>query len=126
MKISCFVFYSSQIIETTATGAVDLEASKRRLRRLASDTEEAAEYEILLDLRGVSGELPLAAMYELAHERGRIDPPFGERIAILFEGDEHDGAVAPERPGSDSGYQVAHFVDFEAAMTWLSTSDDRE
>ena len=120
MKISCLVFYSNDIIRAAATGEVDLERSKQRLRTLASDSEEAGEYKILLDLREARCKVTLSDMYELAKVLGRIDPPFGERIAILC--DMSDQAVDVEISSRDSGFQVAHFVGFEAAMNWLCRS----
>ena len=120
MKITCFAFYSEQIIKTTATGAVDLEASKQRLRKLAAECE-SIDCGVLLDLRRATSKLTLADMYELAGELGRMDPPCDERIAILFDGDERDLAVDKEMSSSRKGLQLSHFVEFEDAMSWLNS-----
>ena len=120
MKTTCFVIYGKDIVRATQTGEVDLEASKNRLRELALDAEPA-QCEILLDFRWAAGTLALLDMYELAQELGRINPLFDEKIAILFDEDEHH--QAREMSTEESGFHVAHFVDFEAATQWLGSSN---
>ena len=120
MKITCFAFYSEQIIKTTTTGEVDLEASKQRLRKLAAECE-SIDCGVLLDLRRATSKLTLIDMYELAQELGRMDPPCDQRIAILFSGDERDLAVDKEMSSSRKGLQLSHFVEFEDAMSWLNS-----
>ncbi len=50
-----------------------------------------------------------------------MDPPCDERIAILFAGDERDLAADKEMATPRKGLQIAHFVEFEDAMSWLNS-----
>ena len=122
MESSCFAFYGEQIIQTTPAGDMDLEASKATLRKLASETTIDA-CEILLDLRRSPCRMTLGQVYALARELGNVDPPYNERIAILFDPSQCDQMTGPEVTAPTPGFTVAHFGVFEEAMRWLNTSD---
>ncbi len=122
MGESCFTFYGEQIIQTTPAGNMDLESSKATLRKLASETTVDACM-ILLDLRWSPCRMTLDQMYALARALGNIDPPYNERIAILFDPSQCDQKTEPEVMAPTPGFTVAHFGVFEKAMRWLNTSD---
>ena len=122
MESSCFTFYGEQIIQTTPAGDMDLEASKATLRKLASETTVDG-CGILLDLRRSPCRMTLGQMYALARELGNIDPPYNERIAILFDPSRCDQKTEPEVMVPTPGFTVAHFGVFEKAMRWFNTSD---
>lgn len=122
MISSCYTFYGEQIIQTTPAGDVNLEASKARLRKLASETTGDG-CGILLDLRWSPRRVALDQMYALARTLGSIDPPYNARIAILFDPSRSDQMPRREVTVPTPGFTVAHFGVFEEAMRWLNTSD---
>ena len=122
MESSCFTFYGEPIIQTTPAGDMDLEASKATLRKLASETTVDG-CGILLDLRRSPCRMTLGQMYALARALGTIDPPYNERIAILFDPSHCDQKTEPEVTAPTPGFTVAHFGVFEEAMRWLNTRD---
>ncbi len=122
MESSCFAFYGEQIIQTTPAGDMDLEASKATLRKLAAETPVDA-CGILLDLRWSPCRMTLDQMYALARALGTIDPPYNERIAVLFDPSRCDPMPGPEMMAPTPGFTVAHFGVFEEAMRWLNTSE---
>ncbi len=122
MESSCYTFYGEPIIQTTPAGDMDLEASKATLRKLASETTVDG-CGILLDLRRSPCRMILDQMYVLARELGNIDPPYNERIAILFDPSQCHQKTEPEVMVPTPGFTVAHFGVFEKAMRWLNTSD---
>ena len=67
--------------------------------------------------------MTLGQMYALARALGTIDPPYNERIAILFDPSQCDQKTEPEVTAPTPGFTVAHFGVFEEAMRWLNTSD---
>lgn len=91
-------------------------------QKLASETTVDG-WGILLDLRGSPCRMTLGQMYALARELGNIDPPYNERIAMMFDPSRCDQVTGPEVTAPTLGFTVAHFGVFEKAMRWLNTSD---
>ena len=112
----CLVFFSHEIIRTTPDGALDLDATKHRLRKMTT-ADEPIVCEVLFDLREPPCPLPRHALDELAREMGRIDHVFIGKIALLYDAAKRDPTV---ETSPDGRYQTAHFIDFDDAMHWLT------
>ena len=122
MKFSCFAFYGEHIIRITPDGDLDLDASIMMLRKLASESA-VDDCGILLDLRWVQCRMTLDQMYVLAITLGSIDPPYNERIAILYDLSQCEQKVRPELKAPATGFTVAHFDDFEEAFRLMASGE---
>jgi len=111
------------LITMTASGAIDLAASKEALRNLAASPEFDAHYEVLLDMRSIRCTLSVTDVYEIAGYMTTPDTalPAHKRIAVLVSGREAlDYAHFLEVCATNRGVKVAAFEDHEKAREWLA------
>ena len=120
MTIAHKIIHARDFIKTTASGELDLARSRDILRRIAEENKPPADYDILLDLRGVTNELADDDFYQLEDALCEHREAFQNKLAVLHSGRRSDRAQYMEDAWRSRGYDVAHFTDFEMAMNWLS------
>src|SRR5687768_496007 len=79
---------SNDMIIMTASGPVDLAASKAALKVLADDPEFLSSYEVLLDWRKIDFTMSLTDIFEIATylANPKTALPTRKKIAILVSG----------------------------------------
>ena len=113
------------LIVQTASGTVDLEASKAAFKRLAEDPEFLPGYEVLLDWRDVDCEMTVSDVFELAKYLSDLGTklPTRKKIAILVSGARaFDHAKFLELCTGNRGVVLAAFEDYDKADAWLNAS----
>ena len=120
MTIAHKIIHAQDFIKTTASGELDLHRSRDILRRIAEENKPPSDYDILLDLRGVTNELADDDFYQLEDALCEHREAFQNKLAVLHSGRRIDRAQYMEDAWRSRGYNVAHFTNFEKAMNWLS------
>jgi hypothetical protein len=123
MSTTIHVIQPSDFLRATPDGHVDLAAAERLLSDIAEKARDIEDFNVLIDLRAVSGGLLTAS--ELWHLAGKFarHPHIGRRkTAILSPGDRFDNArffalCAAVR--GENGANVQPFRSYEDAMEWL-------
>ena len=80
MKTRYKIINGKDFIKARPTGEIDLEQSKKLLVQLAAMANPPADYEILIDVREMYGNLNYADMWELVAELGRVWAEKGKLI----------------------------------------------
>ena len=125
MKTRYKIINGKDFIKARPTGEIDLEQSKKLLVQLAAMASPPADYEILIDVREMYGNLNYADMWELVAELGRHPEAFRNKVAILARDDlQFDKVSFMELCAKNRGFKVAAFTDFEKTINWLQSSSD--
>ncbi len=120
MTIAHKIIHAQDFIKTTATGELDLDRSKKILHRIAEESGSTGEYDILLDVRDTTNIMTDAEFQELEGALCIHREAFQNKLAVLHSGKRLDRADYLEQAWRSRGYNVAHFIEYEAAMEWLN------
>jgi hypothetical protein len=124
MDVQLRVIHASDFLRACPTGELDLEASKQLLRQIAAANKPPADRDILLDVRGATGDkLELSQMSELIKVMVENLASFQRKMAVLIAPDApgHRAALM-EQLADNRGFNFEVFRDFEQAMIWLMSS----
>ena len=116
---------SRHLIVMTASGTVDLAASKAALKTLAEDPQFLSSYEVLLDWRDIDCTMSVTDVYEIASYLAHPDTelPTHKKIAILVSGSHaFDHAKFLEVCATNRGVHLFAFEDYDKASQWLQTT----
>lgn len=117
------VFPLKHLIVVDAKGALDLQASRAMLTKVAADPQFDSMTEVLLDLRDVDCHMSTLDIYKLASLMAGPDPalPTRKKIAVLVGGRaQFDHAAFLQMCIANSGVHLAAFIDYDAANDWLN------
>jgi hypothetical protein len=123
MKTQNKAYPIKQLIVMTATGTLDLDASKAALKSLSADPDFNVRCEVLLDLRDVECFMSEFELFELAKHMTFPDLalPTLKRIALLVDGQvAFNHAHFLELCTQSRGLNVHAFEDYETANEWLN------
>lgn len=113
------------LIIMTASGTVDLDASKAALKSLAEDPEFLPGYEVLLDWRDIECKMSVTDVFEIAKYLANPATalPTHKKIAILVSGGlAFDRAKFLESCATNRGVTLFAFEDYDKANAWLETT----
>jgi hypothetical protein len=125
MDLNIRIIHARDFLKTTPTFQVDLETSKQFILNLARENAAPRQYDLLIDLRGTTGNLSLPDVTEVV--KVVIDHPdsFRSKIAILTTpGIKFENAQFGALYASNRGFQMAAFTDFEETINWLTASSE--
>jgi hypothetical protein len=123
MKTQNKAFPLKHLIVMTATGTLDLIASKAALKSLVADPTFDARCEVLLDLRDIKCAMSATDIFELAVHMASPNPalPTYKKIALLVAGHlAFDHAHFLEMCAGNRGLKMCAFEDYEDADGWLN------
>ncbi len=122
------IIRAREFIRLGAHGQYDLEASKAVLAQLAGACWKRGINQALLDLRALRpGPKPvfspndLVTLVKTFHEIGFTRQ---QRLAVLYSSDPHRRASLFASIAKLRGWNVQAFDNFEAAVIWLSGTED--
>ena len=116
-------FPLKHLIVMTATGTLDLVASKAALKSIVADSNFDARCKVLLDLRDIDCAMSVTDIYELAVHMAAPNPalPTNKKIALLVAGHAaFDHARFLEMCAGNRGLKMRAFEDYETADQWLN------
>lgn len=123
MKTRNKAYPLKHLMVMTATGTLDLAASKAALKSLTADPGFDSRSEVLLDLRDVECAMSVTDIYELAVHMASPDPalPTYKKIALLVAGHAaFDHAKFLEMCAGNRGLKLGAFADYAIADDWLN------
>ena len=121
------IINAKDFIRARPSGEIDLEQSKKILIELSCLAKPPADYDILIDVREVYGNLTLIDMCELVFELCKHRQAFRNKIALLVRDDiQALNASMLELYAKDRGFNTKVFTDFEETVEWLHGSFDSE
>src|SRR6478609_3340898 len=125
MSTNVRVVQPSEFLRVRADGRVDLDMAKAMLERVAAAAAPLDEYEVLIDIRDVVGQLTPGEVCELAGSLDQFNSTFLRKTAVLCPRERFDntrlfGLLA----GSHGFRRIRAFLSFEDAMEWLLSTED--
>jgi hypothetical protein len=125
MDLNLRLIHAKDFLQTTPTGEIDLETSKRFILELAREHQSPSQYDVLIDTRQTTGRLTLFDMVEMINVMIEHRESFRSKAAILTSPGPHfDHAKFMELYANNRGFRIGAFDDFEEAMNWLMTSTE--
>lgn len=121
------IINAKEFIKARPSGEIDLEQSKKILVELACLAKPPVDYDILIDVREVYGNLTLTDMCEFVFELCKHRQSFSNKVALLVRDDiQALNASMLELYAKDRGFDTKVFTDFEETVEWLHGSVDSE
>jgi hypothetical protein len=125
MDLNIRIIHARDFLKTTPTFQVDMETSKQFFLKLARENAPPRRYDLLIDLRGTTGELSLTEITEVVKVLIEHRDSFRLKIAILITpGVRFEKAKFAALYANNRGFQVAAFTDFEETINWMMTSSE--
>lgn len=125
MPTNVKVIRHSDFLRARPDGQADLEAGKAMLAEIAAAAVSLDQFEVLIDMRNVSGTLSPSDLYELASSLLRYRDTFMHKTAVLCPRERFDhvrffGLIA----ASHGFMRIRAFLSYEDAMEWLLAPPD--
>ena|SRR6478609_12031722 len=125
MSTNVRVIRHSDFLRARADGRADLEMAKSLLAGVAAAAAPLDEYEVLIDVRDMVGQLTPDELYELAGSLDQYRSTFLRKTAVLCPRERFDntrlfGLLA----GSHGFRRIRAFLSYEDAMEWLLSTED--
>jgi hypothetical protein len=124
MPTNVKVIHQSEFVRARPDGSVDLETAERLLADIARASLQLDEFEVLVDLRNISGTLKPEEVWQLAARLIRYRDTFLRKTAILCPIERFDrGRLFALLAASHGFHRVKAFVAYEDAMEWLMSGE---
>ena len=123
MANSIKIYNIKDFIKKTVSGEIDYSKSIAIVQELAYAANFHPDHNILVDMRSTTlGKVNLSTLLQLTFELGYYKSCFKNKIANLIPDDPERIRIAEQfKLCLDySGFQYEIFVDYEAAIEWLS------
>jgi hypothetical protein len=119
MPVDIRIIHTRDFLKTTATGTLDLAASRKLLLEIVSLVERAGEYQVLIDLRQAEPRLSASDIFDLGVAVASEPAVRQSKIALLSLMEDEEKAHYMETVSRNRGAQLKAFKDYEQAITWL-------
>jgi hypothetical protein len=125
MSTNVRVIHHSDFLRVRADGRADMDMAKSMLARVAATADTLDEYEILIDVRDVVGQLTPDEVYELAGSLDQFRGTFLRKTAVLCPRERFDNAKLFSLIAGSHGFRhIRAFLTYEDAMEWLLAAWD--
>jgi len=118
MDLNLRQIHAKDFLETTPTGELDLETSKRLILKLALENRSPGQYKVLIDTRQTTGRLTFFDMAEMVNVMIEHRESFWSKVAVITShGSQFEHAKFTELYANNRGFQIGAFDDFLASPT---------
>ena len=125
MSANVCVIHHSDFLRVRADGRADMDTAKSLLAQVAATAASLDEYQILIDIRDVVGQLMPDEACELAASLDQFRGTFLRKTAVLCPRERFDNAkLFTLLAGSHGFRRVRAFLNYEDAMEWLLAPGD--
>jgi hypothetical protein len=125
MSTNVHVIHPSDFLRARSDGRVDLDMAKSLLAKVAEAAAPLVEYDVLIDIRDVVGQLTPDEIYELAGFLEQFRTAFLRKTAVLCPRERFDNAKLFSLLAGSRGFRhFRAFLSYEDAMEWLLASGD--
>ena len=122
MPANVKVIRAREFVRAKADGEANLESAGQLLREIAQAGRGLEDFEVIVDIREVSGRLSAADIWSLAEMLARLRDSFARRTAILCPIERFDHARFFALCAENKGFNIQAFTSYEDAMEWLIAS----
>ena len=117
---------ATEFMEVTPDGLINLATSRQLLADIIKADQPPADFEMLVDFRNTYSDLSLPSIYQLAAELFLHGEVFRRKVALLvLPGVNFDRACFFETCSCGLGFSIGAFTDYECAMRWLLSEENR-
>lgn len=120
MTIAHKIITAKDFIETTATGELDLNASRKIFTRLAQALQGTGDVNILIDVREAYSEISQAEIQQVVGEMLQQLAGFRDKIAIVHSNRRPEDAQRAKQALRAAGLELEMFTDYGKAIEWLN------
>jgi hypothetical protein len=125
MSTNVRVIQPLDFLRVRADGRVDLEMARALLAKVAAAAAPLDEYEVLIDIRNVVGQLTPDEVSELAGSLDQFHSTFLRKTAVLCPRERFDNARFFSLLAGSHGFRrIRAFLSYEDAMEWLLAAED--
>jgi hypothetical protein len=125
MQANIKVLHPADFLRAQAVGEADVAMGERLLSQIAEAAAELDEFEVLIDMRDVTGLLAAADVELLANTMVKHRETFRHKTALLCPRERFENlrffAHLTARQGL---HRVKSFLTYEDAMEWLMSDGD--
>lgn len=122
MTVAHKIITAKDFIETTASGELDLKASRKIIARLAQALQSAKDVNILIDVREAFSEISQAEIDQVAGEMLQQLAGFRNKIAIVHSNRRPEEAARAKQALRAAGLELDMFTDYQKAIEWLNVA----
>lgn len=119
MPASIKIIQTQDFIPAQPDGTLDLHASRKLLRDIASELDKAGGHHVLIDTRAVDVSLTMGEIFEVASAFVEERELARQRVGLLVPPEESVNARFFETVSRNRGAELRVFTDFETAISWL-------
>jgi hypothetical protein len=119
MPATVKVIQAHEFVRARPDGEANLEGAERLLADIAQAGKGLEDFEILVDIREVSGRLSAAELWSLAERLVRYRKTFTHRTAVLCPSERFDHVRFFALCAEHKGFNITAFTSYEDAMEWL-------
>jgi hypothetical protein len=125
MSTNVRVIQPLDFLRVRADGRVDLQMASALLVQVAAAAAPLDEYEVLIDIRDVVGQLTPDEVCELAESLDQFRSTFLRKTAVLCPRERFDNARFFSLLAGNHGFhRIRAFLTYEDAMEWLLVAED--
>ena len=119
MPANVKVIHSREFVRARPDGEANLERAAQMLKDIVQAGRGLDDYEILVDIRDVSGRLSASDLFSLAEQLVRYRETFARRTAVLCPVERFDHTRFFALCAENKGFNIQAFTSYEDAMEWL-------
>jgi len=113
------VIRGPDFVRARPDGHVDLDAAEALLEEIAAAGAGLEDFQVLIDIRQVSGRLEPGELWRLAEKLANLRRALGHRTAVLTPLEKFDHTRFFAMCAENKGVHVHAFTAYEDAMEWL-------
>lgn len=122
MTVAHKIITAKDFIETTASGELDLKASRKIIARLAQALQSAGDVNILIDVRAAFSDISQAEIEQVVGEMLQQLAGFRNKIAIVHANRRPEDAERAKQALRAAGLELEMFTDYQKAIEWLNVA----
>lgn len=122
MTIAHKIISAKDFIETTASGELDLKASRKLITKLAQALQSVGDVNVLIDVREAYSVISPAEIEQVVSEMLQLLAGFRNKIAIVHSNRRPDDAARAKQSLRAAGLELEMFTDYSKAIEWLNVA----
>lgn len=121
------IIRSVDYLDISDDGAINFEASRKKLSEITGRVSTPADYEVLLDFRRTQWILSTEEIFYLVEVLMNNPETFRDKIALLvLPGVNFDSEYFRELCSSNQGISIRTFTNYEDAIQWFYSGEGKK
>ena len=123
MPTNIKVIHANDLVRARPEGEAYLEDAEQLIRDIVAAGAGLEEFEVLIDVRRVTGSLSATDLWSLAEKLAKFRSTFARRTAVLCPLEKFDHTRFFALCAENRGFDIRAFTAYEEAMEWLISGD---